>query len=69
MRNKVSTYSKEHHTFHCAQIYIYIYIDSLEQQVIHYEHQLQEDQAVEPVTVSPPTKSVKSRIRPIYTSM
>ena len=49
--------------------YIYIYIDSLEQQVIHYEHQLQEDQAVEPVTVSPPTKSVKSRIRPIYTSM
>ena len=46
-----------------------MYIDSLEQQVIRYEHQLQEVQAVEPVTLSPPTKFVKSRIRHIYTPM
>ena len=46
-----------------------MYIDSLEQQVIRYEHQLQEVQAVEPVTLSPPTKSVKSRICRIYAPM
>ena len=63
MISKVSICSKEHHTFH------HMYIAALEQQTIHCEHQLQEVQAVEPVTVSPPTKSVKSRIRPIYTSM
>ena len=47
-------------------MYVAIYI---EQQNIHNDHQLQEVQAVEPVNVPPPAKSVISHTRPIYTPM
>ena len=63
MISKVSTYSKEHHTFH------HIYVAALEQQTIQCEHRLQEVQAVEPVTVPPPAKSLRSCTCPIFTPM
>ena len=63
MISKVSTYSKEHRTFH------HIYVAALEQQTIQCEHRLQEVQAVEPVTVPPSAKSLRSCTCPIFTPM
>ena len=63
MINKVSTSSKEHHTFH------HMYVAALEHQTIQCEHRLQEVQAVEPVIVPPPAKSVRLRPHPIFTPM
>ena len=63
MISKVSTSSKEHHTFH------HMYVAALERQTIHCEHQLQQVQAVEPVTVPPPAKPVRSHPHRIFTPM
>ena len=51
------------YTFH------HMYVAALERQTIQCEHQLQEVQAVEPVTVPPPAKSVRSHPHRIFTPM